>query len=155
MVAKKKILKSLQLSKGVHRRSYNANMKKSGKTNRFEPTDTSWENDFPECAALFKKEGWFSFFERITGFNLQVSYCFAKGFIKDTVTFDTLKFELTEELIAEATSVSRDEKLWFKRIPFKFNPKDIMLLEIEALDWGKGVHLYKFKPEWKEDIVIL
>ena len=48
---------------------YKAKMKKSGKTNRFEPTVTSWANDFLECVALFKRVGWFSFFEKITGFN--------------------------------------------------------------------------------------
>ena len=46
-------------------------MKKSGKTNRFEPTNTSWANDFLECVALFKRESWFIFFEKITGFNLE------------------------------------------------------------------------------------
>ena len=130
-------------------------MKKSGKTNIFEPIDTSWENDFPECVALFKRAGWFSFFERIIGFNPKVSYRFAQGFIKDTVTFDTLKFELTEELIAEHRGVSRDGELWFKKIPFIFNPKDFPLPKIEALDWGKGIHLDKFKPECKEAIGIL
>ena len=127
MVAEKEVLKSLKLSKGVHRRGYSANMKKSGKTNIFEPIDTSWENDFPECATLFKKVGWFSFFERMTGFNPEVSYNFSQGFIKDTVTFDTLKFELTEELIAKDIGVSRDGELWFKNIPFSFNPKDFLL----------------------------
>ena len=70
-------------------------MKKSGKTNRYEPTDMSWENNFPDCAALFKRAGWLNFFERITSFDPEVSYRFAQGFVKDTVTFDTLKFELT------------------------------------------------------------
>ena len=55
IIEEKEILKSLKLSKGVHMRGYSANMKKSGKTNRFEPTDTSWEKDLPECAALFKR----------------------------------------------------------------------------------------------------
>ena len=55
----------------------------------------------------------------------------------------------------KATGVSRDGELWFKKIPFSFNPKDFVLPEIEALDWGKGVHLDKFKPEWKEAIGIL
>ena len=117
----------MNLSKGVRSQGYSANMKKSGNTNRFEPTDTSWEKDFPECAALFKRARWFNFFERITSFNPEVSYRFAQGFIKDTVTFDTLKFELTEELIVKATGVSRDGELWFKRIPFSFNPKDFLL----------------------------
>ena len=114
-------------------------MKKSGKTNRFEPTDTSWENEFPDCATLFKRVGWFTFFERITGFNPEPSYRFAQGFNNDTVTFDTLKFELTEELIAEAIGISREGEMWFKKIPFIFNTKDFMLPEIVALDWGKGI----------------
>ena len=70
-------------------------MKKSGKTNRFEPTDMSWENEFPNCVALFKREGWFTFFERITGFNPEVAYRFAHGFSNDTVTFDILKPNLS------------------------------------------------------------
>ena len=130
-------------------------MKKGGKTNRYEPTDTIWENNFPNCATLFQRVGWFNFFERIKGFNPEVSYHFAQGFIKDTVTFDTLKFEPTEELIAEATGIARDGELCFKKIPFTFNPKDFLLPKIKALDWGKGVQLDKFKPEWKEAIGIL
>ena len=38
MLTEKEVLKYLKLSKGVHRRGYNTNMKKSGKINRFEPT---------------------------------------------------------------------------------------------------------------------
>ena len=129
-------------------------MKKSGKTNRFEPTDTSWENEFFDCGVFFKLLGWFTFFERITSFNPEVSYRFSLGFMKDMVTFDTLKFELTEELIAKATDILRDGEMWFKKIPFSFNPKDFCLPEIETLDWGKGVQLDKFKMEWKESIRI-
>ena len=47
MVVEKEVLKSLKLSKGVHRQGYSTNMKKSGNTNRFQPTDMSWQNDFP------------------------------------------------------------------------------------------------------------
>ena len=130
-------------------------MKKSGKKNRYKPTDTSWENDFPDCLTLFKRVGWFNFFERIASFNPEVSYRFAQGFVKDMVTFDTIKFEVTEELIAEATGILRDGEMWFKNIPFSFNPKYFLLLEIEALDWGKGIQLDKFKPMWKEAIGIL
>ena len=35
-------------------------MGKGGKTNRVEPIDTSWENNFPECATLFQRVGWFT-----------------------------------------------------------------------------------------------
>ena len=84
-----------------------------------------------------------------------MSYRFAQGFVKDTITFDTLKFELIEELIADATGIARDGELWFKKIPFTFNPKYFLLSEVEALDWGKGVQLDKFKPEWRKVIRIL
>ena len=70
-------------------------------------------------------------------------------------TFDTLKIELIEELIVEAIGTSRDGELWLKKIPFSFNPKYFLLPEIEALDWGIGIQLDKFKPEWKEVIGIL
>ena len=89
-------------------------MMKGGETNRYEPIDTMWENVFPDCAALFQRDEWFNFFERIKFFNPEVTYHFAQGLIKDTVTFDALKFELTEELIAEATCIARYGEMWFK-----------------------------------------
>ena len=58
----------MKLPKEVYKLGYSVDMKKSGKTNRYEPTDMSWEIDFPECATLFKREGWFNFFENIIGF---------------------------------------------------------------------------------------
>ena len=79
-----------------------------------------------------------------------MSYHFALGFIKDIVTFYTLTFELTEELIAKDIDIARDGELWFKNIPFTFNLKDFLLPEFKALYWGKGVQLDKFKPEWRE-----
>ena len=62
-------MKSLKFSTEIHRSSYNAEMKKSGKTNRFKPMDMSWENEFPDYATLFKRAGWFTFFEIIIVFN--------------------------------------------------------------------------------------
>ena len=49
----------------------------------------------------------------------------------------------------------QEGELWFKNIPFSFDPKDFLLPNIESLDWGKGVHLDKFKPKWKEFIGIV
>ena len=114
-------------------------MRKGGNTNRYEPIDIIWEKYFLDCVALFQRAGWFNYFERINGFNQKVSYRFAQGFDKDTVSFDSLKFELTEELITEATCIASDGELWFKKIPFTFNPKEFLLPEVESLDWGKGV----------------
>ena len=52
-------------------------MKRSGKTNRVEPSDMSWVQNFPDCAKLFSEEGWLVFFERIEGYHSEVSYKFA------------------------------------------------------------------------------
>ena len=70
-------------------------MRKSGKINRFEPRDTSWAMELPECAELFRVASWFGFFDRITSFNAKVSHYFAQNLINGAVTFNTLKFELT------------------------------------------------------------
>ena len=98
----------MRFPKEVHKLRYSIDMNKSGNINRFDPIDTSWATNFPECATLFRMAGWFSFFEKITDFNPEVSYSFAQNFINDTITFDTLKFELTKDLMVEAIGVSRD-----------------------------------------------
>ena len=48
-------------------------MKKNGKTNKVKPTDISWAKNFHECTTLFQRDGWFNYFERIDGFNPEVS----------------------------------------------------------------------------------
>ena len=70
------------------------------------------------------------------------------------VTFDTLKIELTRELIAEATGIPDEGEYWFKKVPFTFDSHNYLLPNVVAY-WGKGVHIQKFKPEWREPIKIL
>ena len=84
-----------------------------------------------------------------------MSYRFAQGVDKNNVSFETLKFELTRELIEEATYITGEGEFWFKKIPFTFNSRDLLFPEVETLDWGKGVQLHKFNPEWREVIRIL
>ena len=102
-------------------------MGKSGKINKFEPTDISWATKFPECAVLFREAGWFSFFKKIASFNPEVLDHFAQNFINGTVTFNNLKFELTKDLITEASGIPIDGESWFKKIPFGFEPNDFLL----------------------------
>ena len=64
-------------------------MKRSGKTNRAEPTDLSWIDKFPGCAELFENAGWLIFFKKIDGYNAEVSHKFAQCYDKYTVSFDT------------------------------------------------------------------
>ena len=70
-------MKIFEFPKEVYKPSYSIDMGKSGKINRFEPTDTSWAIKFLGCETLFRTTGWFSFFEKITGFNPEVSHHFS------------------------------------------------------------------------------
>ena len=80
-------------------------MKKSGKTNRAEPTDLSWVDNSPECAELFSNAGWLTFFKKIDGYHAEVSHKFAQCFDKDIVSFDTLQLKMIKGLVAEATGI--------------------------------------------------
>ena len=129
-------------------------MKKNGKTNRAEPSDLSWVKNVPYCAQLFKEVGWLVFLEKIEGYHSEVSYKFAQCLDKDIVSFDTLKFKLTRELLAEATGILDDGEFWFKKVPFTFDARRYLLLGVVA-DWGKGVPIQNFKLEWIEPIKVL
>ena len=129
-------------------------MKRSGKTNRAEPSDMTWAKTFPECAKLFQEARWFQYFEKIDGYHSDVSYEFTQGLERDTVLFNTLKIELTRELIAKATCIANEGEFWFKKVSFAFNSNNLLLPNVVA-DWGKGFHIQKFKPEWREPIKIL
>ena len=88
-------------------------MKKRGKTNREEPSDLSWAQTFRDCAKLFAEVGWLVFFEKIEGYHSKVSYKFTQCLDKDVVSFDTLKFKLTKESLAEATGILDEGEFWF------------------------------------------
>ena len=115
-------------------------MKRSGKTNMAEPSDMAWAKFFHECAKLFKKACWFKYFEKIDGYHSEVSYGFAQGLEKDTILFNTLKIELTRELIVESTGIADEGEFWFKKVPFTFNSENFLLSDVVAY-WGKGVHI--------------
>ena len=83
-----------------------------------------------------------------------MSYRFAQCLDRDIVSFDTLKFKLTKELIAEATGIQDKGELWFKKVPFTFNAQKYLLPGVIA-DWGKGVPIHNFKPDWIELIKVL
>ena len=107
-------------------------MKRSGKTNRAEPTDMGWANIFPECEKLFQRSGQFKYFEKIDGFHSEVLYGFAQRLDKDMVSFNTIKIELARELIAKAIYIVDEVKFWFKKIPFTFDSKRFIYLGWKA-----------------------
>ena len=65
-----------------------------------------------------------------------------------------MQFKLTKELVAEATGIKNEGELWFKKVPFTFNAQRYLLSGVIA-DWGKGVPIHNFRPEWIESIKVL
>jgi len=129
-------------------------MGKSGKINRAEPTDLSWIDQFPGCVEIFQNAGWLDFFKNIDGYNTEVSYQFAKSYNQDMIVFDTLRFKLTMELIAEATGIKNEGEMWFKKLPFTFDAQRYLLPNVTP-DWSKGILIQNFRSEWVEPIRIL
>ena len=107
-------------------------MKKSGKTNRADPSDMTWDKTFPDYAKLFQEAGWFQYFEKIDGYHSKISYGFAQGLEKYTVLFNTLKIELTRDLIVEAIGIADEGDFWFKKVPFAFNSENFLLPNVVA-----------------------
>ena len=54
------------------------------------------------------------------------------------VVFDTLKFRLTVDLVAEAIGVKNEGEMWFKKLPFTFDAQRYLLPNVTP-DWNKGI----------------
>ena len=94
--------------------------------------------------------GWFSFFNKIKGYNVEVTQQFSCKFIGSYVDFKSLSFEVSEASIAVAVGFSIEGNQWFKKFPFEVNLNMFLLLGHEGLDWGKGTHQKLLKEEWGE-----
>ena len=95
-----------------------------------------------------------TFFKRIDGYHAELSHKFAQFYDKDIVSFDTLQFKITKELLAEAIGILNEGELWFKKVPFTFNAQKYLLPGVIA-DWDKGVPIHNFKPDRIEPIKVL
>ena len=70
------------------------------------------------------------------------------------VVFDTLKFRLTVDLIAEAIGIRDESEKWFEKLPFTFDAQRYLLPNVTP-DWSKGILIQNFRSEWVEPIRIL
>ena len=117
----------------------------NGKPHTFEPIDTQWAKEHPQCAQLLMNIGWFTFFERITRYNVEVSQEFAKKFTSTVIDFASISFEVSRASIGEATRLSVDGDKWFKNFPFKADMILFLLPSHETLYWNKGIHMDALK----------
>ena len=74
--------------------------KRSGKICRFELVNLKWAEEFPQCAKTLRDMAWLSFFERVSGYNVEVTKYFSKNYSNSSMNFQTLNFEVNEGSIA-------------------------------------------------------
>ena len=65
---------------------------------------------------MLKDAGWFTFFENITGYNVEVSREFVKRFTGTKVDFTSVSFEVSKHSIVEANGLAMDVDKWFFKI---------------------------------------
>ena len=70
------------------------------------------------------------------------------------IAFNTLKFKLTVELVAEAIGVRNEGEMWFKKLLFIFNAQRYLLPAIIP-NWSKKVLIQNFRDEWVGSIKVL
>ena len=114
-----------------------------------------WTDEFPQCDKMLVDMGWFSFFERVSSYNVELMKYFAKNYTNSPVNFQTLKFEVNEGSIAEATCLPVEGEWWFKKNLSEVDLSMYLLPGYEDLDWSKGIHLNDVKQEWRDVLSIV
>ena len=89
--------------------------KRSGKFCRLKPMDLKWAEEFSQCAKMMVDAGWFSLFERFSGYNVEVTKSFSNIYRKSSMNFQTLNFKVNEGSIAEATWFAIKGERWLKK----------------------------------------
>ena len=84
------------------------NKNPSGFLCRLEPDNLQWVHEFPRFAKMMRDVGWFPFYERLKGHNVQVTRAFVKNYKDSVVWFEYLQIRVDEDVIAEAIGVQSD-----------------------------------------------
>ena len=127
-----------------------------GRTSRFEPIDCIYVDASSSLQKKLQQVGWYDFVKKFRGYNLEVSRQFAATFDDHKAVIGSLELPVTQESIAEATSLPNLGEEWFKG---KYNR--------EAFSWhkffkpnapkeiGKGLSCNLLKKKYKEPMYVI
>jgi len=122
-----------------------------GRASRFEPIDCIYVDASSSLLKKLQQVGWYNFVKKFRGYNLEVSRQFAATFDGHKAVIGSLELPVTQESIAEATSLPNSGEEWFKG---KYNR--------EAFSWhkffrpnapreiGKGLSCNLLKKKYRE-----
>ena len=85
-----------------------------GKASRFEPNDCIMIDASSSLLKSLQRVGWYDFIKKFQGYNLEVSRQFAATFDGHKAVIGSLELPVTQESIAEATSLPNLGEEWFK-----------------------------------------
>ena len=63
--------------------------------------------------------GWFSLFEKVSGYNVELTKYFSKNYTNSSVNFQTLNFKVNKGSIVEAMRLPIEGERWFKKHLFE------------------------------------
>jgi len=127
-----------------------------GRASRFEPDDCIYVDASSSLQEKLQQVSWYDFIKKFRGYNLEVSRQFAATFDGHGAVIGGFEFPVTQESIAEATSLPNLGEEWFKG---KYNR--------EAFTWhkffrpnapreiGKGLSCNLLKKKYKEPMLII
>ena len=93
-----------------------------------------WTDEFPQCAKMLVDMGWFSFFERVRGYNVEVTKYFSTNYTNSYINIQTMNFKVNEGSIVEEIGLPVEGERWFKNHLFEVDLSLYLLPCYEYLD---------------------
>jgi hypothetical protein len=106
---------------------------------RYEPTNTTQVRRNPEVWKIFQNAGWDVYFERLQGFDADITAEFAQNLDGHSSMVRGLKIRVTEETIATASGLPISGQRWFvRKTPLPEFPELFLREGEEVKPKGKG-----------------
>jgi hypothetical protein len=90
---------------------------RSRESMRFEPQSLNLVNADPTIKVSFEQDGCMSFYEKVQGYNVQLTKQFSLNFNGFSRTIARITFPVSEETISTATDIPMQGEKWFKGMP--------------------------------------
>ena len=108
---------------------------------RLEPVKFNSTDIHDSFLEIFENKQWVTFFEKFNGHNEQASLAFAETFDGERVIVGNLHFRLSEDILAQVTSLPQQGERFFKTKQFKEKAWMSFLCRSRAgsVNWKKGI----------------
>jgi primosomal protein N'' len=112
--------------------------------------------EFQFARELFLKNGWFSFFDKFTGYNDEIALHFTRDYNGKKAQIGDFSILVSERTIAQATGLRREGSRWFKKESLTRAQMNCLLKsEYHVVSLHKGFPQNFLREEWQGVLFIL